>query len=453
MPIVKGKIGRDGGWMLLDLVRKSRSYRGFLKERKVTKEELITMVECARLAPSSVNGQPFRYYLAWEEEEVNRIFPLTGWARALPELELPHKGEEPTAYIIICQDKRIGESLSRYQKDVGIVAQTMLLAATEMGLGGCMIGNFLADKVKEELQLADYLAPMLILAIGKPTEKIVIVDIKEGESTKYYRDEEDTHYVPKRMMKDIILEKKQSKEIEWSYLGCNGPEYWGGLAESFKIADEGKRQSPINIKTSLCEIEKSSLLEYPVIYQYQKGNYKIHDTGHTIEMIPLSPQKLILGNHTYELQQFHFHEPSEHQMNGQTYDLELHLVHKCSDQTPISKEEEISKIVVIGLMMKLGQEDNPFLDFFFQFPIHGEDDKVPVDLLALLPNQGKVFQYEGSLTTPPTLEGVLWNIYETPISFSQEQLLCFKKCYSGNHRPIQEVGEREIKSFRITTCK
>lgn len=122
--------------MFKDLVRKNRSYRGYFQERRVTREELASFVDCARLCPSSVNAQPFRYYLAWEKETVEKIQPLTKWARALPEHSLPHPGMEPTGFVVICQDTRIGESLTRYQRDIGIVAQTMLLAATEKGLGG-----------------------------------------------------------------------------------------------------------------------------------------------------------------------------------------------------------------------------------------------------------------------------------------------------------------------------
>ena len=191
--------------MLKDLVTKSRSYRGYNENRKVTKEELLELVECARLCPSSVNAQPFCYYLAWESEDVAKIQALTNWARALPQMKLPHPGKCPTAFIVILQDTTIGESLARYQKDVGIVAQTMLLAATEMGLGGCMIGNYNAQKVKDALALDEKYAPMLIVAIGEPAEEIVLKEVEPGESMAYYRDENDVHYVPKRKLKDIVI--------------------------------------------------------------------------------------------------------------------------------------------------------------------------------------------------------------------------------------------------------
>ena len=160
--------------MFKDIVKASRSYRGYDESYRFSREELEDFVDYARFAPSSVNAQPFRYYLAWEKEEVDRIQKLTNWARALPQMQLPHPGMCPTGFIIICQDLNLGASIPRYQKDVGIVAQTMLLAAAERGLGGCMIGNYNADSVKKELHLAENLAPVLIVAFGKPAEKIVI---------------------------------------------------------------------------------------------------------------------------------------------------------------------------------------------------------------------------------------------------------------------------------------
>lgn len=194
--------------MFKDLVKANRSYRGYDESRRVTREELLEMVDCARLAASSVNMQPLRYYIAWEKDEVDRIQPLTGWAKGLPDLELPHKGMCPTAFIIICQDTKVWESLARFQKDVGLAAQTILLAATEMGLGGCMIGSFQAGEVRRALDLPEHLAPMLVVAIGKPAERIVLTEVAEGESVAYYRDADDIHYVPKRALKDIVLERK-----------------------------------------------------------------------------------------------------------------------------------------------------------------------------------------------------------------------------------------------------
>lgn len=190
-----------------ELVTKNRSYRGYDESRKITEEELLDMVDCARLTASSINIQPLKYYLAWEKEEVDRIQAMTAWARALPQMTLPHDGMHPTAFIIVCQDTQVAPNTDRFLKDVGIVSQTILLAAAEKGLGGCMIGNFKPDQVSQELQLEDHLKPLLILAIGKPAEMIILQDVDDGESMKYYRDENDVHYVPKRKLQDIIIKK------------------------------------------------------------------------------------------------------------------------------------------------------------------------------------------------------------------------------------------------------
>lgn len=191
--------------MLKDLVFANRSYRGYDESYRFTKEKLISYVDLTRFTASSVNAQPLKYHIAYEKDEVDLIQKMTRWARALPEIELPHKDMCPTGFIIICQDTDISENLDRFQKDIGIVAQTILLSAVEDNLGGCMIGNFSADEVREKLNFSKNLQPMLIIALGKPNEKIVIKEIENGESVNYYRDENDTHYVPKRKLKDIIF--------------------------------------------------------------------------------------------------------------------------------------------------------------------------------------------------------------------------------------------------------
>ena len=190
-----------------ELVEKSRSYRGFRKDRKVTKEELLALAECARLCPSTGNIQPLKYYLAWETEEVAEIQSLSRWAKGLPEMRLPHPGMEPAAFIVICQDTRIDPASGKFQRDVGIAAQTILLAAAERGLGGCMIGSFPSGDLKNRLRLPDWAVPMLLVAIGEPAETVILTQVGEDGSTGYYRDEEDRHYVPKRRLEEVTLDK------------------------------------------------------------------------------------------------------------------------------------------------------------------------------------------------------------------------------------------------------
>lgn len=191
--------------MFLDLVKQARSHRGFRQDRKVTRQELEHLVECARFTPAARNDQVLKYYLAEKPETVAAIQPLTKWAGALAELHLPRKGAGPVAYIVICLDGSLAENPAPYQRDVGIVAQTMLLAAAEMGLNGCMIGSFAAGELREKLGLPEAIKPQLLLALGEGTDRIVITDVGEDGSTTYYRDAEDIHYVPKRTLEQLIL--------------------------------------------------------------------------------------------------------------------------------------------------------------------------------------------------------------------------------------------------------
>lgn len=191
--------------MLKDMLKKSRSYRAYDEARKITREELLDIVDCARYAPSSVNQQPLKYYLAYKQEQLDTIQPLTGWAKALPDKDLPYPGKRPTAFIVICQEKQWSANTSAYLRDIGCVAQTMILSAVEKGLGGIMIGNFNPENLRIALGLPEHIIPMLVVALGKPDETVVITEVSEDESIRYYRDENDVHYVPKRKLEDIVI--------------------------------------------------------------------------------------------------------------------------------------------------------------------------------------------------------------------------------------------------------
>ena len=182
---------------LQSLLSKNRSTRGFDASFKVRHDQLVSLVEAARLAPSAMNQQVLRYRLV-TEEEAHLVLPHIRLGRALPELNLPLEGTEPNAFVVICTDKE-----SRFvDMDMGIVTQTMLLRAVEMGLNGICIAAFDHEAVSNALNLP--LAPQLILAIGRSAERIEVVDIAEGESTTYYR-KNGTHFVPKLRTEDFII--------------------------------------------------------------------------------------------------------------------------------------------------------------------------------------------------------------------------------------------------------
>ena len=192
--------------MIKDLIKKNRSVRGYDISREVTDEELREMVDCARLSASSVNMQPLKYVTINTPEGRDKIIGQISFAAKLSELHLPISGTEPMAYIVICQDENISKSGTGYHKDAGIVAQSITLAAAEMGLGACILGYFSPKEMATSLRLAGNLRPLLVIALGKSIEDIRIVEIEEGESTDYYRDENGVHYVPKRRLDDVIVE-------------------------------------------------------------------------------------------------------------------------------------------------------------------------------------------------------------------------------------------------------
>ncbi|WP_036612493.1 nitroreductase family protein [Oribacterium sp. P6A1] len=194
--------------MFKDIVIKNRSYRGYNEDRKITKEELFDLIDTARITASAANKQPLKYYIAQEKEEVEGILGLTRWGGALPELHLPKDGTHPAAFVVILQDKDIQPNTQAVMIDVGIAAQTLLLAAAEKDLGGLMIRNFGLEPLTEYLNLPENLVPLLVIALGEPAETVKLVDLPKDGSINYYRDENGTHFVPKRELGEIVISRQ-----------------------------------------------------------------------------------------------------------------------------------------------------------------------------------------------------------------------------------------------------
>lgn len=191
--------------MLKDLVLKNRSYRGFDESYRVTKEELTDLVDIARFTASGANLQPLKYHLITGGEELKRMNELTKWGKMLTQMTLPHPGQFPTAYILVMVDTNICKEPKNADTDLGIAAQTILLAAVEKGLGGCMIGNFDKEAASGIFPHDEALRPVLAIAVGKPVETVKLTEVGENGSTRYYRDDKDVHYVPKRKTEDLLV--------------------------------------------------------------------------------------------------------------------------------------------------------------------------------------------------------------------------------------------------------
>ena len=185
----------------LETVKKSRSYRRFDESKPVDFNTLKELVELARFSPSSGNIQGLKFYLSSDPAINEKIFETTMWASYLKNWKGPEKGERPTAYIIILGDTEIHSTI---QVDVGIVAQSIMLGAASLGIGGCMIGSFNRKKLQERLHIDEKFELPLVLALGYPKEQVVLEDVKDDE-IKYWRDDAGVHHVPKRSMEELIV--------------------------------------------------------------------------------------------------------------------------------------------------------------------------------------------------------------------------------------------------------
>lgn len=191
--------------MLKDLIGKNRSYRRFFEEEPVSKETLLSLIDHARLSPSGANKQTLRYIVSFEKEVNEKIYPTLGWAAYLKDWKGPEPGERPAAYIIILEnrnDKMVAGV------DHGIAAQSILLGAVEKGLGGCLIGNIQRSKLQDSLNIPEEYEILLVVALGKPKEVVVIEEIDKDGDIRYWRDGDQVHHVPKRKLADIVLNFK-----------------------------------------------------------------------------------------------------------------------------------------------------------------------------------------------------------------------------------------------------
>ena len=189
---------KKGGVPLESLLKRNRSFRGYDRSIEVSEAQLLEMVKTVTWVASGMSAQPLRFRLV-TGDEANNIHPLVKLGAALPEEHLPHPGEEPSAYIVICSTV---EENKIVDMDLGIAAQSILLKATEMGLGGIFILNFKADAVQTALSLQ--MKPLAVLGIGKPAERIFLMPCHEGDSLAYYR-KDGVHYVPKIKVEDLIV--------------------------------------------------------------------------------------------------------------------------------------------------------------------------------------------------------------------------------------------------------
>lgn len=227
----------------------------------------------------------------------------------------------------------------------------------------------------------------------------------------------------------------QHAHIHWDYEGAGAPENWAKLDPQNQICATGQRQSPIDIKDGIkVDIE-------PIKFNYHPSTFRIVDNGHTVQ-VAVGDNSIKLTGKTYELVQFHFHRPSEEKVNGQRFDMVVHLVHKSDE----------GQLAVVAILLERGNE-NPFIQTLWNnLPLEKNVDVSPPDLAidpaTLLPVGRSYYTYMGSLTTPPCSENVLWLVMKQPVQISGDQINIFSRLYKNNARPIQPTAGRLIKEGR-----
>jgi carbonic anhydrase len=231
---------------------------------------------------------------------------------------------------------------------------------------------------------------------------------------------------------DRGLAAEHGSAPHWTYEGEHGPRQWGSLDAAYETCQLGRQQSPIDIRGA-------HAADLPaIVFSYQPSPLKVVDNGHTV-LVTCAPGSFItVGDHRYELQQFHFHHPAEEKVNGRSYPLVAHLVHKDAE----------GKLAVVAVLLTTGHANDVVEKVWTNLPAEeGKEagpEGVTVDAAGLLPATRGYFTFTGSLTTPPCTEGVTWFVLKSPVQMSNDEVALFARKYPHNARPIQPRNARPI---------
>ncbi len=222
----------------------------------------------------------------------------------------------------------------------------------------------------------------------------------------------------------------------WGYTGHEGPSNWGDLDSKYSMCKLGSSQSPINI-TSAVTIESSNLEK--IAFNYKTGASSVVNNGHTIQVNIEDGSSIKIDGITFSLKQFHFHTPSENQIDGKHFPLEAHFVHASKD----------GKLAVVAVMFEEGKENSTIKKIWNKMP-HKAGGNATCGLSSktvknMLPKDKSYYRFSGSLTTPPCSEGVRWMVLKNYATISKAQVKEFlHTMHHENNRPIQPVNARKV---------
>lgn len=218
----------------------------------------------------------------------------------------------------------------------------------------------------------------------------------------------------------------------WAYQGPSGPAHWHELSPEFKACGMGQRQSPIDIRDGIpVELD-------PIQFDYKLSAFRVIDNGHTVQVNVEPGNRILVNGRRYDLQQLHFHRPSEERLNGRQFEMSAHLVHKDLE----------GKLAIVAVLIEEGKGHPIVQQVWNNLPLEKHTEQAGlqgIDLLQLLPEDRRYVTYMGSLSTPPCTEGVLWMVMKKPVSVSAQQISIFSRLYPMNARPTQPDHGRLIK--------
>jgi carbonic anhydrase len=234
---------------------------------------------------------------------------------------------------------------------------------------------------------------------------------------------------------EVPLAVIEHRGMPWSYEGEAGPANWAKLRSDYGLCAIGKRQSPIDIREGIrVDLE-------PIKFDYRPSQFRIVDTGHTIQASVGEGSTMTVMGRTYRLIEFHFHRPAEERINGKAFDMVIHFTHR----------DDLGKVAMIAVLLEKGVEHSIIQALWNNMPLEVNQDVTPsavLDLNKLLPEDRAYYTYMGSLTTPPCTEDVLWMVFKQPVPVSVDQIAIFSRLYRNNARPIQPSNNRLVKENR-----
>ncbi|SFD76696.1 carbonic anhydrase [Massilia yuzhufengensis] len=230
----------------------------------------------------------------------------------------------------------------------------------------------------------------------------------------------------------IAVASKPKNGTHWSYEGEYGPANWSNINAAWAKCGTGNRQSPIDLRDGMkVDLEQ-------ITFDYHPTSFSEVDNGHTIQVTVGGGNFLTVGNQAYELQQFHFHRPSEERINGKGTEMVIHFVHRSFE----------GKLLVLAVLLERGRANSLIQTVWNNLPLEKKQAVSPsilIDPNEALPEKREYFTYMGSLTEPPCTEDVLWIVMKQTMQASPAQMALFSRLYPLNARPVQQSNGRMIK--------